>query len=1436
MPGPTLPVSIETYEAKYCEDGENFEKAITRVAKALRDDTPHYRAFREITMDMRFMPAGRIQSAMGATREVTAWNCLNGATEILTREFGAVPIERVAGTTVTLLDGNQNWTPCFIHCHGEQETVDLTFNGGFESVTIRSTLEHGWISKNKVLKTKLFDSPNGKREIDALYPQARVIDQEAYKRGIIHGLVYGDGHRNENDFAYRVCRDHSDIIPLLEGWPFSNPPSYDGDPCYYFTRTKLWADLKALPLEPSTSADYLRGFLRGWFAADGCVSTQPEATMCVGPEEEQWLRVWAPLCGWRPLGVTLLSPETNFGPRKKASRNLRIKKTSLSSEDFILSKHRERWGVCKKNGDGWRIVGGYANPRKELVYCPVVPTTHSFALACGVHSANCFVAPTIEDTFVDGDNSIMDVATKAAATLRQGGGIGYDFCLAPGTLITTAKRGCVPVEELQVGEELIGFAENFQLQKTVFEPAFVEGNGKIRRDSYLIETDKGQIVASADHLFVARTVDTPKKPGDGMRWIRTADLQPGNLIGYTIAPWQEQALSDSWLAGMFDGEGWATETNVGIAQNTGPVADRIRKELTGLGVDFREHQAADKLVSFVMRGKWQAYRLISMLAPTRVKWSVYGRKLCGSSSKPARILRIEHLGEQDVWATQTSTRTLIANGFLSHNSTLRPRNDIIRKLGSKSSGPIAFMEIFDAVCRTAASAGHRRGAQMGVLRVDHPDIETFIAAKQNSTYLTGFNLSIGITDEFMDALAAGKTFWLQFGGKRYREIDARELWDKIMRSTWDWAEPGVLFIDRMNEMNNLWYCEKIAATNPCVPGTTPILTDRGYVQIASVVDKPINVWNGKAFKEVIPRVTGYNQPMLDVILSDGSELTCTTAHKFILKDGTRIEAESLRVGDKLARCEWPVIEGEDTDDTDAYTQGLFSGDGWFKSATGGAYIGLYGAKRQLLAQIPAPVSINEYEINGGYDGTDLGAVRTFVYLGNDRMRAKNFVPGAQYSLSYRLKWLAGLIDADGYSTIDGCLQISSKDHTFLSDVRFMLHSLGVTGALSPMKDCWRLSISGSNSWRLYEVGLRTFRVAGLKRPQREASRGLTIVSVTTAPVCPVVYCFTEEDEHAGVFNGVYTAQCGEQPLPPNGACLLGSFNLARYVTKSKTLDLTQLIKDIPHVVRAMDNVIDRGFYPLPEQGREGRAKRRMGIGVTGVANAIEALGEKFAYGSRDFVACFDSFMETLRDEVYFASAMLAKEKGSFALFDRDRYLAGKFVASLGSDAREAIKRHGIRNSHLLSIAPTGTISLCADNISSGIEPVFAHQYDRTIRTMDGNKVETVQDYGLRTFGVKGKPCSEVTINEHLQVLLIAQTHVDSAVSKTCNIGDNVTFEQFKDVYVQAFEGGAKGCTTFRTSGKRMGILVEKKPEAEPAPVEEGAACRIDPVSGMKSCE
>jgi len=466
-------------------------------------------------------------------------------------------------------------------------------------------------------------------------------------------------------------------------------------------------------------------------------------------------------------------------------------------------------------------------------------------------------------------------------------------------------------------------------------------------------------------------------------------------------------------------------------------------------------------------------------------------------------------------------------------SRLRPRGDHINSLDSQSSGPVSFMGIFDAVCQTIASSGHRRGAQMGVLRIDHPDILDFIRAKRNSDKLTGFNISVGITDAFMEALDNDTDYELLFDGVVRGTLSAQMVWDEIMNSTWDWAEPGVLFIDRIQEMNNLWYCETIEATNPC----------------------------------------------------------------------------------------------------------------------------------------------------------------------------------------------------------------------------------------------------------------------------------------------------------------------GEQPLPPQGACLLGSFNLVKYLDESDgnyTFNFTQFKKDIPHVVRAMDNIVDRTIYPLKEQSDEAKAKRRMGLGVTALANAGELLG--YPYASKEFLNWSEKVFSCLRDNCYKASALLAKEKGAFPMY-RPEYLKSNFIRTLPASVKKEIREHGIRNSHLTSIAPTGTISLVADNVTGGIEPVFSHYYDRTIQTFEGPRVERVEDYAYAR-GVEGRTSSDISVQDHLAVLLLSQHYVDSACSKTCNVGDDVSYEDFKQVYVDAWKGGAKGCTTFRISGKRFGIFnetveTEKKVlSTDEEMVEETGkveACFIDPFTGQKEC-
>jgi ribonucleoside-diphosphate reductase alpha chain len=272
----------------------------------------------------------------------------------------------------------------------------------------------------------------------------------------------------------------------------------------------------------------------------------------------------------------------------------------------------------------------------------------------------------------------------------------------------------------------------------------------------------------------------------------------------------------------------------------------------------------------------------------------------------------------------------------------------------------------------------------------------------------------------------------------------------------------------------------------------------------------------------------------------------------------------------------------------------------------------------------------------------------------------------------------------------------------------------------------------------------------------------------------------------------------------------------------------------------MDNVVDEATYPLPEQEAEAKNKRRMGLGITGLANAGEALG--FPYGSDRFIEFTEQVMTTLRDVAYQASIELAIEKGPFPLFDVERY-GGEFFDTLPEYIQHGIRTYGIRNSHLLSVAPTGTISLSADNISSGIEPVFNHHYDRTIQTYEGPRVERVEDYGYRVFGVKGVTANELDVMDHVKVLTTASRYVDSACSKTCNVGDDVSWEKFKDVYMTAYDGGASGCTTFRAAGKRYGILnssydedVAEEPEVkEDDWVDEGGACFIDPLTGQPTC-
>ena len=462
--------------------------------------------------------------------------------------------------------------------------------------------------------------------------------------------------------------------------------------------------------------------------------------------------------------------------------------------------------------------------------------------------------------------------------------------------------------------------------------------------------------------------------------------------------------------------------------------------------------------------------------------------------------------------------TMQQGGGIGHDfSTLRPMGAPVMGVGADASGPLSFMDVWDSMCRTIMSAGSRRGAMMATLRCDHPDIEAFVDAKRDAKRLRMFNVSVLVTDAFMQAVKDDADWNLVFGGKVYKTVKAKALWERIMRATYDVAEPGDIFIDRVNRRNNLHYCESIQATNPC----------------------------------------------------------------------------------------------------------------------------------------------------------------------------------------------------------------------------------------------------------------------------------------------------------------------GEQPLPPYGACLLGSINLATLIadpfTDKARLDMAALERLVPLAVRMLDNVIEVSQFPLEKQAAEARAKRRIGLGVTGLADALIFCGVR--YGSPEAVKLTREWLGAVQRLSYLASADIAAEKGSFPLYDRAKYLAGETIRALPEEVRTAIGRYGMRNSLVNSIAPTGTISLLANNVSSGIEPVFAFSHVRHVLQPDGSKrEESVEDYAFAVWHrmmVDKPPPADVFVDaqtlspaDHLAMQAAAQDHVDSSISKTINLPRDISFEDFKGVYQQAYATGCKGCTTYRPN-EVTGAVLEMRPAAEP---------------------
>jgi ribonucleoside-diphosphate reductase alpha chain len=902
-------------------------------------------------------------------------------------------------------------------------------------------------------------------------------------------------------------------------------------------------------------------------------------------------------------------------------------------------------------------------------------------------------------------------------------------------------------------------------------------------------------------------------------------------------------------------------------------------------------------------------------------------------------------------------------------STLRPRGAYVSGAGAYTSGPLSFMDIYDKMCFTVSSAGGRRGAQMGTFDVGHPDVLEFIRAKRENGRLRQFNLSLLVTDEFMKAVKSdgewklafplarneyeserpdladtSKFVWREWphtagyvaneeglvACKIYKTLPARRVWDLIMSSTYDFAEPGFILIDRVNEMNNNWWAENIRATNPCVTADTRLATQFGMVRIGDLYDARVDIQatvDGRTLGEgegvtVRPAVPAFmTAPSADVyrvVTKDGYEIKATEWHDFYTTRG-KIKLKDLQLGDELLIQSGKGQFGLKGSGALGVLLGLLTGDGHFTNRGKGqqaAVVNLWGLDRQLADHVVAIVNDmiaglsrthREYRVSPvAVPERNMVMIRSVLLmrlLGEFyglTAEVKTQVPEIVWRGSEECVkgYLRGLFQSDGTVNVSGndgtsCwVRLASSQPTLLKDVQVLLANFGVfarilkrraAGTLPDgnggqkeyaCKADYELIVDGESRERfMSEIGFLTdaknakynswVQGKALHKSQRFTSRVAEISYVGKEPV----FDTTQQDHNSVIFNGLVTGQCGEQPLPPYGSCLLGSVNLTKFVvdpfTDNAHFDWDTYRKVVKIFTRMLDNVCEINGLPLEPQRNEILRKRRHGMGFLGLGSAITMLCMK--YGSKKSVAFTQNVSREMAVAGWEAGLELAREKGPAPIMNeeftvtlemlrkrpemvKDGWRVGAKIAGRVLHARysrymqriaeaapelvDELAEVGARFTHHSSIAPTGTISLSlANNASNGIEPSFAHHYFRNVIREGKKSKEKIDVFSFELLAYRemvnprAMPNSQnaaeklpdyfisaddIGPKEHVDIQAAAQIWVDSSISKTANVPTDYKYEDFKDIYLHAFDQGLKGCTTFRFNPEAFqGVLVKE---------------------------